>query len=102
MPLSAYDIKRIAAEVIAQQQKELSMRITKAINAAVKDATDEWLTTKQACEFMKMSSRLLQRLREEGRIAYSKPDGRVYYRKSNLISYLDNTGKRYQAPKNDK
>ncbi|MDR1556814.1 MAG: helix-turn-helix domain-containing protein [Tannerellaceae bacterium] len=93
MPLSAYDIKRIAAEVTAIQSKELSTKVTKALNQAVGDLSDEFLTTAQARRFLNVSERHLQRLKAEGVIPYSKPRGRVYFRKSALITYMDNLKK---------
>ncbi len=90
MALSQYDIKRIAAEIIAQQNQSLSSKVTKAVNAAIEDATDEWYTTAQACRFLRMSERQLYKLKAEGVIPFSKPRGRVYFRKSNLIAYMDN------------
>lgn len=89
MALSAYDIKRIASEILSQQRKELSNKLEKAVNRVIEDTTDEWLNTAQASKFLKMSERQLFKLKEEGRIAYSKPNGRIYYKRSNLIAYMD-------------
>lgn len=90
MPLSNHDIKRIAAELAAIQSRELSTKITKALNQVASEQSDEFLTTAQACRFLKMSERHLYKLKADGVIPYSKPQGRIYFRKSTLITYLDN------------
>ena len=93
MALSNYDIKRIAAELAAIQSRELSTKVTKALNQVVSEAndqSDEFLTTAQACRFLKYSECHLRRLVAAGVIPYSKPRGRLYFRKSALIAYMDN------------
>lgn len=90
MSLSAYDIKRIAAELAATQSRELSAKITKALNNVVREQSDEFLTTAQACRFLKMTERQLHKLKAAGIIPYSKPGSRLYFRKSALIAYMDN------------
>ena len=41
MALSAYDIKRIAAEIVEQQKKEITSQVKKAIDIAINEMTDE-------------------------------------------------------------
>lgn len=91
MPLSSYDIKRIASEIAANQNKDLSRKITKAVNDSVSELSEEWLTTLQACRILKMSERQLRKLKAEGEIPYSKPRGRVYFKLSDLNKFLSNT-----------
>ena len=90
MALSAYYIKRIAAEIVEQQKKEITSQVKKAIDAVVNEMTDEWITTKEACEMLRITERQLYTLKAKGKIPYSKPNGRVLFRRSQLAAYNDN------------
>lgn len=90
MALSAYDIKRIASEVVELQRKEITSLVKKAIDTVINEMTDEWITTKEACVMLRITERQLYTLKAKGKIPYSKPNGRVLFRKSQLASYNDN------------
>lgn len=90
MALSQYDIKRIALEITSMHTRDLSTKVTKAINAAANEASEEWLTTSQACRILNITERQLHKLKSEGVIPYSKPRGRLYFQRSALIRYIQN------------
>ncbi|GAA4012756.1 hypothetical protein GCM10022408_26920 [Hymenobacter fastidiosus] len=53
-------------------------------------AEAEYLTTKQALDFLHLSKPTLNKLRGAGRIAaYNSSDKRVLYKRSDLAAYLD-------------
>ena len=51
--------------------------------------TDEWLTKEEVMLILKISSRKLQTLRDNGSLPYSQIDGKIYYKTSDLVFLLD-------------
>ncbi len=43
------------------------------------DESDDWVDSHEICGFLKISNRTLQRLRSDGKIAYSGIGGKYYY-----------------------
>lgn len=43
------------------------------------DESDDWVDSQEVCRFLKISNRTLQRLRSDGKIAYSGIGGKYYY-----------------------
>ncbi len=55
-----------------------------------KELQEVWLNSNEAADFLKLSKRTLIRYREKGKIPFSKDGRKIWYRKSDLISYLGN------------
>ena len=54
------------------------------------DATPkEWLTNREAMDFLGLSKTTLQRYRVSGRLPFSKIGGNIYYRYADLVSVLE-------------
>ena len=84
MPLSRYDIKRIAKEIVELQHRELSTAVTQQAKAM----SEIWLDSNQATSLLRISYRQLLRLISSGEIPYERPGGRYKFRKSELIDYI--------------
>lgn len=50
--------------------------------------TDEYLTSKQVCEELGISSRQFQKYRDERRIAFSQFGRKIYVRRSDLNAFI--------------
>jgi len=50
---------------------------------------EEWLSTNEAAEYLKVSKRTLKRYRDAGKLAYSKDSRKIRFRKSDIIKYLN-------------
>jgi len=53
------------------------------------DRPKPWMTNREAQVFYGLSKSTLQRYRNSGRLPYSKIGGRVYYRRSDILRYLE-------------
>lgn len=63
--------------------------IDKKLNRIVPAADDVWLDNKEACEYLKVSSRQMQNYRDAGLVSFSKHGKRkIKYLKSDLDAYL--------------
>jgi len=75
-PLKAQDfIKEIRAEFLKTQRPA---------NEIILRETDLW-------QFLQISKRSAAYLRSEGLINYSKVGGKLYYKLSDILSYIDST-----------
>lgn len=54
----------------------------------VNPISEKWLTNKQVCELLSVSSRTLQRYRDEGRIAFSQIGATIRYKASDVELFL--------------
>jgi len=50
---------------------------------------DKWLNTDEASAFLKVGKKTLQRYRDAGKLAYSKDGKSIWYKKSDLIKFLN-------------
>lgn len=51
--------------------------------------SSEFVTSKQACGILGITSRTLQNYRDQNRIGYSQTGSKIYYRVKDLQSFLD-------------
>ncbi len=49
----------------------------------------EWLTNREAMDFLGLSKTSLQRYRSSGRLPFSKIGGNIYYKYSDLVAVLE-------------
>lgn len=54
----------------------------------------EWIDNQEACLILGISPRKLQFLRESGRIAYTRIDRRIFYKKEDIMHYMNHHLKR--------
>ena len=52
---------------------------------------DDWIDNQEACMFMNVSPEKLLQLGEAGLSPYSHIDRKVYYRRQDIIRYLENS-----------
>lgn len=91
-------------EIVVTSSRELQRLIGHTMRAALEvafarreynvSAPKEWLTNKEAMEFLGLSKTSLQRFRKAGRLPFSKMGGSIYYRYSDLVSILENNLRR--------
>lgn len=65
------------------------IQIAQSRNEPACKRLDEWIDNQEACIMMDISPRKLQTLRCTGAIPYSKLDRKVYYRKTDIIQYME-------------
>lgn len=66
--------------------KEIKLAITSSFK---KSETDKWLDNTDVQELLHISTRTLQRLRTSGMLKYSKVNGKIYYRLSDINTMLE-------------
>ena len=49
----------------------------------------EWMDNQEACIMMDISPRKLLTLRSTGKIPYSRIDRKIYYRKKDIVTYME-------------
>ncbi len=49
----------------------------------------EWLTNKEALNFLGLSKATLQRLRRSGQLSFSKVNGSIFYERKDIIDLLE-------------
>ncbi len=69
--------------------KELNRKLNE-IKKENAELLDVWMTTEEACEYLKVGKKSLKRYRDTGKLAYSKDGKYIHYKKSDLIKYLNN------------
>ena len=53
-------------------------------------STEKYLTTKQAAAFLNVSEKTVRRYMRDCIIPFTKPMGRYYFAKSQLIAFINN------------
>jgi hypothetical protein len=86
-------------EVILTSKPDLKRLIRKSVRAAVVEVLEkketkqaepkEWLTNKEAQDFLGLSRATLQRYRDRGTLPYSKVGGNIYYRYADVVALLE-------------
>ena len=54
------------------------------------DFQEEWLSTSETAQFLKVSKKTLKRYRDSGKLPFSKDARKIRYKKSDIIKYLNN------------
>ena len=84
------DVKLITAEDFEQLRADLinTVREELAKSSIGGGSADEYLTSKQVCEELGISSRQFQKYRDERRIAFSQFGRKIYVRRSDLNDFI--------------
>lgn len=84
------DVKLITAEEFEQLRADLinSVREELAKANVSGGSVDEYLTSKEVCEELGISSRQFQKYRDERRIAFSQFGRKIYVRRSDLNAFI--------------
>ena len=51
---------------------------------------EEWLSSDETAEFLKVSKKTLKRYRDSGKLPFSKDARKIRYKKSDILKYLNN------------
>ena len=81
---SKSDLQRIVYASVEAATVKLLSRIQPAASGP-----KEWLTNKEAMDFLGLSKTTLQRYRTSGKLPYSKIGGNIYYRYEDLVAILE-------------
>lgn len=74
-----------------QAMQKQMVEMTKALRERkLEDIYDEILDSKEAAKYLKISTRYLVTLRENGKVRFSQDGIIIRYRKKDLDAYLDN------------
>lgn len=84
------DVKIIGVEEFEQLRADLINAVREELARANADGlgADEYLTSKQVCEELAISSRQFQKYRDERRIAFSQFGRKIYVRRSDLNAFI--------------
>lgn len=85
------EIVNIEAEVFEEMNIALNslIQIAKNRDEPICKRLGEWIDNQDACILMDVSPRKLQSLRCIGAIPYSKIDRKVYYKKADVMQYME-------------
>ena len=83
----------VTASASLQRIVEASVEaaVTKILSRINPDVSrpKEWLTNREAMDFLGLSKPTLQRYRASGRLPYAKIGGNIFYRYSDLVAVLE-------------
>ena len=84
------DVKLITAEEFEQLRADLINTVREELAKANVSGgnVDEYLTSKEVCEELGISSRQFQKYRDERRIAFSQFGRKIYVRRSDLNAFI--------------
>ena len=82
--ITAEDYEQLKADLINTVREELAKSSINGGNI------DDYLTSKQVCEELGISSRQFQKYRDERRIAFSQFGRKIYVRRSDLNAFIAN------------
>ena len=66
----------------------LKSKLEELQDVCLKKASDEWLECREVCGILGISSRTLQYMRSNGTLTFTRIDGKVLYRKQDIVSLL--------------
>lgn len=83
-------------EIITLEVSEFESLISKieSLEKVIKEGArqypfkEQWLTSKEVCEVLKISTRTLQQFRDNKEFSYSRIGGKMYYKSSDIEGFL--------------
>ena len=72
-----------------EEIKQALSSIIRDIRIRQEERLTEWMDNQEACIMMDISPRKLLTLRSTGKIPYSRIDRKIYYRKKDIITYME-------------
>ena len=91
------DIVNIEASTFERMLEKVQALCSLIENTAEMDknkALGEWIDNQEVCLILGISPRKLQFLRESGKIAYTRIDRRIFYKKEDVTHYMNHHLKR--------
>lgn len=83
------NIEAAAFERLLEKVQSLCLIIEDASEKHRTKMLGDWIDNQEACLMLGLSSRKMQALRDGGKIAYTRIERRVFYRKDDIIRYLE-------------
>lgn len=85
------EIVSIEAGTFEKMNKTLNnlIQIVQSRNKPTCKKLDEWIDNQDVCILMDISLSKLQTLRCKGAIPYSRIDRKIYYKKADIIQYME-------------
>ena len=85
--------------VVVTDEEEIQCLFDKAVEATLpqlfeklssagREPPKEWLSNREAMEYLDLSKSTLQRYRDDGTLPYSKLGGNIFYRRDDLLHVL--------------
>jgi hypothetical protein len=97
-PLNDRTDKRITS--LFQRMEQLSDKIENTVRTPKsKFGGEQYLTNKEVIRLLKISQRLLQNYRTEGKVPFYRVGGKVLYRTNDIELFLENHSENKQANK---
>jgi hypothetical protein len=90
----------LTADEFLEMKTEIIREISATINKANSQPVSAWIRTPEACKRLNISSSSLQNLRNSGKLPFSKVNGTIFYRVTDVESLLEsnlNTNKYEKA-----
>jgi excisionase family DNA binding protein len=75
-------------DVILSSIKNINDRIEDLLNSKEAMST-KYLSSEEVCETLQISSRTLQKYRDEGRIRFAKLDRKIIYKESDIDDFVE-------------
>lgn len=91
------DIVNIEASTFERMLEKVQALCSIIENTAEMDknkALGEWIDNQEVCLILGISPRKLQFLRDSGKIAYTRIDRRIFYKKEDVMHYMNHHLKR--------
>lgn len=82
------NIEAVTFERLVEKVETLCSFIERIVEQHQTKALGEWIDNQEVCQMLGISSRKLQFLRDSGRIAYTRIDRRIFYKKNDVVCYL--------------
>jgi K+-sensing histidine kinase KdpD len=86
------EITTIELQAFKELQSKLDLIvsvITEIKSQQAERVLDEWMDNHDVCELLKISPKTLQRLRAAGAVTYSRINGKIFYRPSEIQRLME-------------
>lgn len=70
-------------------KNEIILEITRIVNKSKSEDSAVWLRTRDVCKILKLSASTLQNLRNNGKIPFTKLNGVILYKRTDIDSLLE-------------
>jgi excisionase family DNA binding protein len=90
--------KMLREELMAHRSASLDRRAATAHINELPDGAKEFLTNREAQQYLGLSRMTLQRYRDDGTLPYSRVGNNVYYKRADVIALLENNSV-HKSPK---
>lgn len=84
------NLKVIEKDTLDKFRKELIIEITSILQKGISgDMKKEWLTEKEAMQYLDVSKSTIQKYRLNGQLDFSQMNNKIYIKYADIISFLE-------------